>query len=336
VSAPAGTPARPRQVTLAAYTIMGGSAFVVLLVFETLSNLHTMQTREAVQRFLSEPPGDGLGLTVDGVLTIMRTLGMVAAGCATAAGILGFQVLRRNRAARVALTILAVPLLISGMVTGGFLSSLVAASAFLLWLSPARDWFAGREPAGPARPAAREAGPPAPPPAGPRPMVGFGAPPTPPTPGPHPPAGPTFRILPRPPAVLWACALTWCFAGLGAVVMAVGLGYVALAPDELLSELHAQNPELAEAGLSDRMILAATFVTGGGLIVWALAAMVLAFLLFRGVSWSRLVLMISTGGALGLLGIGALTQLVLMVPFLAAAVTMTLLLRPETAAWVRR
>ena len=29
-------------------------------------------------------------------------------------------------------------------------------------------------------------------------------------------------------------------------------------------------------------------------------------------------------------------QLVLMVPFLAAALTMTLLLRPETAAWVRR
>jgi hypothetical protein len=107
-------------------------------------------------------------------------------------------------------------------------------------------------------------------------------------------------------------------------------------PDELLAELHAQNPELADAGLSDRMILAATFVTGAGLIVWAIAAMVLAFLLFRGVPWSRLVLMISTGGALGLLGFGALTQPVLMVAFAAAAVTLFLLLRPEAAAWVRR
>jgi hypothetical protein len=335
-------------VTLAAYTIMGGSAFVVLLAFETLTNLHTLQTRESVQQFLSEPPGSGLGITVEGALTIMRTLGMVAAGCATAAGILGFQVLRRNKAARIALTILAGPLLVSGMVTGGFLSSLVAASALLLWLPPARDWFAGREP---ARPAARPiSAPPSPPPsppsvtsrpppsAGPRPMVGFGTPPPSPLPGQagDGPTAPTLRTRQRPPAVLWACALTWCFAGLGAVVMAVGLGYVALAPDELVTELHAQNPELADAGLSDRMILAATFVTGAGLIVWAIAAMVLAFLLFRGVPWSRLVLMISTGGALGLLGFGALSQPVLMVAFAAAAVTMFLLLRPEAAAWVRR
>ncbi len=84
------------------------------------------------------------------------------------------------------------------------------------------------------------------------------------------------------------------------------------------------------------MIIIATFVMGGAVIVWAIAAMVLAALLFRGVSWSRVLLMISNVGALGLLGLGTLGQLVLMVPFLAAALTMTLLLRPETAAWVRR
>ncbi len=143
-------------MTLAAWTIMIGSAFVVLLTFEMISNLHTLQTREAVQGFLSEPPGDGLGLSVEGAITVMRTLGMVAGGCAAAAGILGYQVLRRSKPARIALTVLAVPLLLSGMVTGGFLSSLVAASAFLLWLPPARDWFAGREP---VRRAPTEAGP---------------------------------------------------------------------------------------------------------------------------------------------------------------------------------
>ena len=69
---------------------------------------------------------------------------MIAAGCATAAVILGYQVLRRSRTARIGLTVLAVPLLFSGMVTGGFLSSIVVACALLLWLQPARDWFAGR------------------------------------------------------------------------------------------------------------------------------------------------------------------------------------------------
>ena len=73
---------------------------------------------------------------------------MVAAGCATAAAILGYQVLRRSRSARLALTLLAVPLFVTGLVTGGFTSSVVAASAVMLWFQPARDWFNGvvREP----------------------------------------------------------------------------------------------------------------------------------------------------------------------------------------------
>ena len=352
---------RPRQVTLAAWTIMIGSAFVVLLTFEMISNLHTLQTREAVQGFLSEPPGDGLGLSVEGALTVMRTLGMVAGGCAAAAGILGYQVLRRSKPARIALTVLAVPLLFSGMVTGGFLSSLVAASAFLLWLPPARDWFAGREPVrraplGPdptrspsSDPSRGSSGGTSERPARDRPThraaagdglrhrragPSAGAGPT--TPAPTARAGVWTPASTRPSTVIWACALTWLFAGLGAITMVVGLAYLAVSPDSLIADMREQNPELAEAGLTDRMILAVAFVTGGALIVWALAAIVLAFLLYRGVSWARVVLLVSTGGALGLLALGALSQLVLMVPFLAAAMTMTLLLRPETAAWTRR
>ena len=351
---------RPRQVTLAAWTIMVGSAFVVLLTFEMISNLHSLQTREAVQGFLSEPPGDGLGLSVEGALAVMRTLGMVAGGCAAAAGILGYQVLRRSKPARIALTVLAVPLLLSGMVTGGFLSSLVAASAFLLWLPPARDWFAGREP---VRRAPVEAVPtpgaggegsersgetpswppplPAPPPhaAEARPVAGFGSttPVAPPAPtASFPRSGAWTPTTTRPSTVIWACGLTWLFAGLGAIAMVVGLAYLAVSPDSLIADMRDQNPELAEAGLTDRMILAVAFVTGGVLIVWALAAIVLAFLLYRGISWARVVLLVSTGGALGLLALAALSQLALMIPFLAAAMTMTFLLRPETAAWVRR
>ena len=80
---------------------------------------------------------------MQGVLEIMRVFGMVAAGCATAAAILGYHVLQRSRSARLALTLLAVPLFLSGMVTGGFLSSVVAAAAVMLWFQPSRDWFNG-------------------------------------------------------------------------------------------------------------------------------------------------------------------------------------------------
>ena len=141
-------PTRPRQVTLAAVMIMGGSVLVVLTVFERMSGLHSLETRQAVQKFLAEPPGDGLGVGVTEVLAALRVLCMVAAGCATAAAILGYQVLRRSRSARVVLTVLAAPLFVTGLVSGGFVSSVVAASAVMLWFQPARDWFDGvvREP----------------------------------------------------------------------------------------------------------------------------------------------------------------------------------------------
>ena len=38
------------------------------------------------------------------------------------------------------------PLFLCGLVTGGFLASVVAASVAMLWLAPARHWFAGTTP----------------------------------------------------------------------------------------------------------------------------------------------------------------------------------------------
>lgn len=213
-------PPRPSQVTLAAGVVIGGSVFLVLSVFDQLSGLRSLENREAVQEFLAEPPGDGLGLSVDDVLTSLRILSMTAAACATAMAILGVQALRGSRSARVGLSVLAAPLMVTGLVAGGFLAAVVAVAVAMLWLQPARDWYDGRAPRAPERPGATraappsspgpqpptEAGPPAPsgepvaPPSGePRPYPGFGsapaaypspARPTQPTPPPHgPPYG---------------------------------------------------------------------------------------------------------------------------------------------------
>ncbi|HYF73984.1 MAG TPA: hypothetical protein VD864_14235, partial [Nocardioides sp.] len=79
------TPTRPRQVTFAAWLIMVGSAIVVAMVFDRVGALHTLETRESVEKFLDEPPGSGLSVGVDGIITLLRVTSMVAAGCATAA-----------------------------------------------------------------------------------------------------------------------------------------------------------------------------------------------------------------------------------------------------------
>jgi hypothetical protein len=164
---------------MAGWVTILGSAAIVITVFDLIANLRSIDTRERVQRVLSEPPLKGTGFDVQQVLTVMHVLALVAAGCATAAAILGVHVLRRNRTARLGLTVLAVPLFVAGLVTGGFMSSMVAVAVIMLWTRPARDWFDGRAPQRTAtqpEPPAPE--PPAPPPQdrGPAAYAGFGTP----------------------------------------------------------------------------------------------------------------------------------------------------------------
>lgn len=136
-------PARPRQVTVAAWLIILGSVFVVFSAFGQVSAGSSLETRERIETLLSEPPADGLGLAVDTVLEILRVVAMVAAAAATATAILGTQVLQRSRSARLWLSVLAVPLFLSAAFIGGFMGALVAAAVVMLWLQPARSWFAG-------------------------------------------------------------------------------------------------------------------------------------------------------------------------------------------------
>ena len=360
---------RPRQVTLAAWLIMVGSVLVVLTVFDRIAGLHDLETREAVEEFLARPPGNGMGLDVTGVLELIRVAAMVAGGCAAAAAILGYHVLKRSRGARIGLTVLAAPLLVSGLVTGGFMSSLVAASAVMLWLQPSRDWFDGK-PARPERPreerTAAPSGPdhreragadhgdpwssaptghtpPATPSAGPRPHPGFGVVPpasyaatqVAPRPDHHVAAGPPPARPRRPDAVVWACVLTWVFSGVAAFVMAISALVMAASPDLVFDELYRQNPDLADQGVTERTIQVATYVTATVTVLWAVAASVLAVLLVRRVRWARVALLASTGAAgfLCLLA-AALGSLLLVVPMVACAATFTMLLQANVRAWL--
>lgn len=137
------TPTRPRQTTFAGGMIIVGSIFLLLTVFESMTGLRGIESREAIEEFLRESPGSETGLTVEGTLQILRGVATVAGVCAAIAAVLGVYALRGHRPARVGLSVLALPLFVTGIAAGGFMSSIVAVAIALLWLSPSREWFRG-------------------------------------------------------------------------------------------------------------------------------------------------------------------------------------------------
>lgn len=341
---------RPRLVTMAGTTIVAGSVLLVLLTFEQISGLQSLDTREAVEDALSRPPADGLGLSVPDVLGVLRVLAMACAACAVATAILGGYALRRSQSARIGLGVLAVPLLVTGLAAGGLLATVVAVSIALLWLEPARDWYAGvarpeparrpepRPPVDPSPPVDRSAAPfqqppPSPqpqPPAGPRPYAGFGAPPPAYPSAGMPAAAPPTR---RPASLVWACALTWAISGLVAVGMLLTAVVIAISPELVLDELRKQDPQLAE-DVTEDLLVGTAIGLAIVLVVWCVAASVVAFFAFRRAGWARITLVVSAAVA----GVGCLVGVAvgsfpLLVPLAGCAVSIGLLNRREVRAW---
>ena len=143
--------ARPSQVTMAAGTAAVGSALLVLTLFDSISRLRSVEMRESITKFLSSPPGSGLGLSVTDAVDLLRAGMLFTGAVAAAAVVLAVYVLQRHNAARICFTVAAALLLLTAPIAGGVLPILVAFSAVMLWTRPARDWFAGR-PAAPVEP----------------------------------------------------------------------------------------------------------------------------------------------------------------------------------------
>ncbi|UMG94608.1 hypothetical protein [Nocardioides sp. TF02-7] len=357
---------RPGQTTFAAWMIIGGSVILVITAWQRISGLHTLEVQDELQRVLSEPPVSGTGLTLESLKTTIRILCMVAAGAATASAILGFQALRRSTSARLALTLLAPLVLVGGFATAGFFAPLVVVGVVMLWLQPTRDWFAGRpwrSPAGATRPdplaphrqqrpdpfappTAQQARPPGPgeparpedrepeqPPAQPGPYGGaYGAPYAP------PPATGTSAATParRPGALIAACVTVWVTCALLSGLMLLSSLVMAVARDELFTELERQQPGLDLGGLSHGEIAAGVYATTALTVLWCTVAVVLAVLAFRRVPWARMALVICTGAS-GVVALAAAVVSPLVVVLVAAAsMTFWLLLRSDVAAWFRR
>lgn len=349
---------------MAGWMTIVGSVMVVLTMYDGVANLRSLENQERVEEMLNDPPWDGTGLDVEQWLSIMQTLSMVAAACAAAAAILGWHVLQRNHAARIALSVVAVPLFFAGLVSGGFLTTLVVVAVVMMWTRPARDWFNGipYTPPSPRPKAGADApsGPPVHPPVHPPdyppaqpPAYQPAEPPTGSTPAPTLPdhaapsqgqphvgfgmpqaARPAFTNI-KPPALLRACLVTWVVAGATLLLCVLAFLVFAFSPD-VVDQLREQNPQAVEdLQMRDDQVRLTLLVGMAVLGAWAATAVVLAVFVYRGHDWARILLIISAIAS----GLFALTGVTVVLPLVAVAasgVTVHLLLRRDVRDWFQR
>ena len=150
-------PSRPRQVTTAGVLGVVGSVLLVLSLFDAVQRVRSVEMRSAVEEFLAEPPGNGLGVSAGWVLEVLHGMVLVNGALAAVAAVLAVFVIQRHHGARIGFSVAAALLLITAPLSGGVMAMLVAFAATMLWGQPARDWFAGREPAPAVAPASRRA-----------------------------------------------------------------------------------------------------------------------------------------------------------------------------------
>ncbi|UFN42630.1 hypothetical protein [Nocardioides okcheonensis] len=146
---------------------------------------------------------------------------------------------------------------------------------------------------------------------------------------------PLARPVPllRPGAVVTAFVLTVVMAGGLLALSVMWIAMVGLSPDLVTRLIDEQQPELAEAGLSAADVRGMMLALAGGFVLWCSVALVLAGFLMARRDWARRGLMVvaalSAGASLALLG----STTLVLVPAVAALVTVALLRRVEVRRW---
>ncbi len=358
---------RPSQVTVAGGLGVAGALIFVLALFDAMSATRTVGAQNAVAEMLASPPYDGLGVTVDEMLGFIRVALMVMGAVAAVAFVFAFYLFRRHNGARIGFTVSAVVLFpgLLGTMGLGFATIMISIAAIGLWSEPARDWFAGRPPR--SKPAHREPrhqarasvpvssqdqpppspypfGAPMPPGAPQGPAAGPAAPPYAPVPsdwpahqGAYPPPGVPDADK-RPGSVVWAVVLTWVFASLTTGLMAVVL--VLLAGSQAKFEERVQreidgDATLRDLGVTADQLMTYVWATCIVLLLWSVAAVVIAVFAYRRANWARILLAVSALGAavVSLLGILTVVAIGTLIP---AVVVVFLLFGRSASAWYGR
>ncbi|PKH37789.1 hypothetical protein SAMN05192575_101835 [Nocardioides alpinus] len=363
------TQQRPPQVTLASGIVMFASFIVLVSAWERITTLGSLESQTSIQEFLAEAPFSSLGLDVSSASEILRIMCMVAAASACATAILGWFVRTPDRSARLGLSIFAVPVFVAGLPAGGLAGSFVAAGAAMLWVMPAREWFATgrwtppppapekvargkgtsrRTPLGgrgdqsaPSQPPTQAPSWPATPPPATRPFgehrPAVGAPTAaqaPPAAWPHPDQHQHQQHLhDRPGAMVAAFVITVVTAGGLLTLSLLWLAIAGLSPEFLRSVLEQQQPDMFDEGLTFQQVRETVLAYASAFVVWGSVALVLAGFAMARRDWARRGLMIiaafSAGGCLAFI---ASTPLV-VIPAAAAVATIVCLRRIEVRRW---
>lgn len=328
------TTARPRQTTMAGAMVMLGAGFVVLSMWDTVTRLRSIETRATIERILGDLGLDS-SLSVEEGIRTAHGLATLAALGAVAAIALGWQALQRSRVARVGLSVLAVPLFLSGLVTSGFASALVAAATAVLWLSPSREWFAGKPiPAPgsgvPERMRVWEQSPHQTSNATPdEPSAGVSPPPADSTGWPVSASASDARPGPVTAALVFTVVTA-------SVVLMMTLASLVLAvsqPDAVLEEVRRQNPDLDESGVSESLVLRASYVMAVLVLIWCAVAIGLAVLTARRRAGAARALLVCAAVCAVVSVLATFGSPVALVPALAAVATVRCLRHPAARAW---
>jgi len=344
---------RPRQVTMAGW--VGGVASVMMLasVFTVMPKLRSIGTRQAINEYLTTGAGRALGIDLDQALALARIGLFVTAAAAAATLVFTVFVMRRDRQSRVALTVMALPILVCGVFVDPFLAGFILASIVLVWTRPASDWFAGRAP----QPVPQSAPPmpdlpPRPPrpeerPAAPPPFPGYGRPSdsagerpstvTAPHQAPYQATHPADRWpVPRPPrpaAVSAACMISlFASAGTG-LLLALGIALAGTSGfrSQLETQLHESGNADMLGSVDDLVVVAQVLAVLAAL--WCLSACALAVFAFLGHGWARIALAVSAilAGLMSLLAVISFPGFLVLT--LATTVAAVLLLRSDSSRW---
>lgn len=322
----------------------------VLNSWETVAAIGSLETTEELRRRLDEPPFSSAGMGLEAMRETHRVAAIIGAAAAGGAAVFAIWAMRRDRTARLVLSLLAVPVLLTGYVLGGLAPTLLAVAAMMLWLQPSRDWYDGKDyvppepPEEPSTPSAqdpwsrpdRDTGPDArwaaPDPGQRRPE---GPAPTRGAPAARGQQRPSLAQRTRPGALVRACLLAGVFSAGAFGLVAAALTMLLGDTDGMVEAMQRQEPALGEAGITgDQLVLTLTVMLGV-VALWCAAGVVAAYATLRGAEWGRItliVLAVVTGVASVALGV---VNPMLLVVALACVITVVLLVRPEVAAWTR-
>lgn len=302
---PSDASARPSQVSVAGWAVTVASLVLVLSAFDAHGSLNSLAVRADLTHLIRSGFLKGFGLSLHDALELKRWAIYISAVAAVATGILGVFALKRDRSARIGLSIAAVPVVLAAPFVDGFFGVVIGFGAAALWAPDARDWYAGRPiTPRPARDATPQVSRPVPP-AAPRPWL--------PATPPHVPGAPTAlgelpppvvappvlphhvpdQLAPLPPRqVRVACVLTWISSGLTAFGCLLLLVWLAVDQQGLLDRLSS------DSGLSgtytDTELVHAAIAGCIVFMLWCAAASVVAVFAWRGFAWARVLLLIST------------------------------------------